>query len=353
MKKAVLVCMVLLAASAALAQTDRVVTPIPAEPTVRNAAVEPLRAAKLEAPDGETGLFGYSEMDFAGDGGAKCPQNSLIVGQDTGTGGGTYFFADLGYCDPANPARCRRNTAESFPPKIASDPSITQPIRCISWYGSYITGDNNGCVKPAHSFRIRFYNDSGAPNYQPVISSYVASFDVIANARVVDTINWQGGGASLKYLFWVVLPSPVNMGRGHFSIVSNPPTTNCYHLLGHSTDGGDYRVWRWYETDNVLELRTQNDIGYCLGRYIPGSCCNDWTGNCDPNSDDFSCFYSADMGTTPPSGRFTTGACSSFDPLCGEMPGACCKADETCTPNMTRAACQAIAGAYWRGPQTV
>ncbi|MEW6197986.1 MAG: hypothetical protein AB1601_04900, partial [Planctomycetota bacterium] len=295
-------CIVLLSAGVVLAQADRAITPIPAEKSVRNAAVEPPRAMKLENAGGEGYVFGYNEMDFAGDGGAKCPPNSVIVGQDAGTSGGTYFYSDLGFCDPANPANCRRVTAENFPP-VMTNPPLAYPVRCISWYGSYIDANNNGCVKPSHSFRIQFYNDN---NGIPVVNPPFATFTVTANARVVDTINWQGGGSSLRYLYWVVLPSDVNLNKGHVSICGTAAGA-CYFLWSHSTDGGNMLVYRWWETGATTPTAyTQNDVAYCFGRYIPGSCCNDWTGNCDPNSDDFSCFYSADMGTTPPSGRFTT-----------------------------------------------
>ncbi len=347
MRKVSVLCIVLWATGAVLAQVDQSATAIPAQKTVRNVAVkQQMDMMQVDAtstmPDANSVVL--SDYDFV-DYGAQCPQQSFIIGQDSGTGGGTYFYSDLGFCSGAD---CRRVTAENFPPK-PTDPNLTQPIRCISWYGSYIDSTSNGCVKPAHSFRIQFYNDDGTGKPNP--NSIVATFNVTATARVVDTINWSGGGAGLKYLYWVTLPSPVSMARGHFSICGTGSST-CWFLWGHSTEG-NMLVYRWWDQGNTtVTAYTQNDVAYCFGVLLPGACCNDWSGVCNNNSDHFTCHYEANLGMTPPGGRFTTGNCASLDPLCGQMPGACCKADETCVPNMTRTACEAIPGAYWRGPQT-
>ncbi len=357
MRKAANLGVVLLATSVALAQIATVDPPWPADGSVRRIQAEktsrtatgPARVMQADDANGAKAPFGYDPRGSdEGDGGAHCPQTSFIVGQDSSTSGGAYFHSDLGFCDPNNPANCRRVVAENFPPQ-PTDPPLTQPIHGISWYGSYVDGAFNGCVKANHTFRLQFYNDDGTG--KPVVDPPVATFNVTANARVVDTINWSGGRTSLKYAFWATLPSAVTLAKGHVSICGTGSSA-CWYLWGPSLEG-NHVVYRWYEQGHTaVTAYTHNDVAYCFGVLLPGACCNDWSGVCDDHSDHFSCHYEANLGTTPPGGRFTTDRCQDFDPPCGRMWGACCKADETCAPNLTRVQCAVIPGAYWRGPQT-
>ncbi|MEW6197299.1 MAG: hypothetical protein AB1601_01355, partial [Planctomycetota bacterium] len=353
MKKVGLLCIVLLGATVVWAQADRSAVPLQVERTVRDAAVQQaLPAARATLDDqGDGHLFAFPEPLYYGDGdnqdaaGSKCPAAS-ICGQNPLMTAGTWQYSDITFVNL--PYGSGRVICESFPPP--GEPNLTQSVAAITFHGAYAnpkvtpTGE---CVKP-HKFQIKFYPDSaGVPN----VTNPVATYDNVVPvfARVIGSLNWTGGGTSDRYQFGVVLSPPFNPalvgGKGWVSIASSEQASgDCYFILGPAEEGNS-ACWRYWNSNPTGGAAQTNDIHYCFGLMVPGACCDDWSGICDENSNQFICSLAGR--------RFTPGTCATLDPLCGEMPGACCKADETCTPNMTRAACQAIAGAYWRGPQTV
>ena len=255
---------------------------------------------------------------FAERAGEDCPTGS-ICGQDIGACGTSqwFFYSDIQFCNPA-PSPCIRVRCENFPP-----PSVTinKPIGIITWRGVYVDDATNGCTKPQHLFRIRFYTDNaGAPNtaapfYTEVLTAAAVDTGQTATFATVPAILWE---------FTAVLTTPVNLTTGWFSI-RGAGTPGCYHLWQGSPEG-DNKFYQWFEVGGTIPgpaVTDKCDLEYCFGEKIVGACCDDRTAECLNNSSLQCCEA---IG-----GRFIqNGTCSQFSPACGLALGACCYNDGNC-----------------------
>ena len=84
--------------------------------------------------------------------GSGCPAGYLC-GQNWSAD--DWLYSDLGF---SNSGLTGRVTSEQFPPP--GEPSLTQAISLVTWYGTTVDGAFQICTKPL-SFRIEFYNDDG------------------------------------------------------------------------------------------------------------------------------------------------------------------------------------------------
>jgi hypothetical protein len=251
----------------------------------------------------------------------SCPADYL-AGQDPGACGSTqwYFYSDLQFC-VSPPTTCRRVRCENFPD---STHTITAPIGVIRWTGIYVDDASNGCTKPAHLFRVRFYlDDNGAPA-NPSVGFYTEEHE----ATVIDTtrtVTFATVPATV-WQFTFVLDNPVPLTTGWFSICGDG-TPGCYHLWEGSNQG-DNKLYQWSETGGGPipgpAVTDKCDLAYCFSEKHVGACCLDCGGECVDNVSDV---YCAAIG-----GRWVQYTlCADLTPPCGDAPGACCHADGTCT----------------------
>ncbi|MBP7747784.1 MAG: hypothetical protein KA383_16835, partial [Phycisphaerae bacterium] len=320
MKKLGLLCTLLLASSLALGQ----------EAVISNVEAAEAGAAALHpSTTPGAGALGFVADDIdalgvpllegsvlADRAGEDCPAGSLC-GQDAGGCAGTqwYFYTDLQFCSGA---QCQRVRCENFPPPGVT---INKPVGIITWRGVYVDDATNGCTKPQHLFRIRFYTDNaGAPNtaapfYTEVLTAAAVDTGQTVTFATVPAILWE---------FTAVLTTPVNLTTGWFSICGDG-TPGCYHLWQGSPEG-DNKFYQWFEVGGTIPgpaVTDKCDLEYCFGEKIVGACCDDRTAECLNNS---SLQYCEAIG-----GRFIqNGTCSQFSPACGLALGACCYDDGNC-----------------------
>jgi len=263
--------------------------------------------------------------------GADCP-NDPICWQDYGACGTTqwYFYTDLQFCYPP-PTTCKRVRCENFPPPSQT---ITAPIGVISWTGVYVDDASNGCTKPQHLFRIRFYledpNTPPPPAIPPPADPLTGYYTENLVATATDTgrtVTFASVPATV-WRFTAVLTTPITLTTGWFSICGDG-TPGCYHLWEGSNEG-DNNFYQWFETDfnnTYLHVTDKCDQAYCFAEKTTGACCCDCGGMCIDNSNEV---YCASIG-----GWFAPGlSCSQLDPPCGDATGACCHNDGTCTEDM-------------------
>jgi hypothetical protein len=250
--------------------------------------------------------------------GEDCPAGSLC-GQDVGACGSTqwFFYSDLEFC--MTPQICGRVRCENFPPPGVT---IDQPVGVISWKGVYVDDDGNGCSKPEHQFRIRFYEDAGGAPANPLVGYYTQN--VVATAvDTGQTVLFASVPATI-WQFTATLSSPVNLTSGWFTIAGEG-TPGCYHMWLGSNEG-DNKFYQWYETGGSppgASVTDYCDLGYCLGGYLPGACCDECNLECYDFTNELFC---AGIG-----GRFAPfTVCMSLWPPCGQALGACCHDDGAC-----------------------
>jgi hypothetical protein len=324
MKKLCMLCTLLLGTGLVLAQTNDAVA----------TKGESARGPVVPMTVYDTGTQGFVGEDdvlgvpaFAGDANARggettCPAGYL-AGQDPGACGSTqwYFYTDLMFCNPA-PTTCRRVRCENFP-----DPThtITKAIGVISWTAVYVDDASNGCSKPSHLFRVRFYQDSAGAPANPTVGFYTEEHEALA-ADTGRTVTFATVPATV-WLFTFVLDNPVNLTTGWFSICGDG-TPGCYHLWEGSAQG-DNKFYQWYETDATIPGAPQTtfcDLAYCFSEKKIGACCDECVGGTAGCIEDASDVYCAGIG-----GRWAQGlACADLVPPCGEQTGACCHDDGTC-----------------------
>ncbi len=252
---------------------------------------------------------------------ATCP-TGYLSGQDPGACGSTqwYFYSDLQFC-VTPPTTCQRVRCENFP-----DPThtINKAIGVISWTGVYVDDLQNGCSKPSHLFRVRFYQDDAGAPANPTTGFYTEEHEATA-MDTTHTVTFADVPATLWH-FTFVLDSPVNLTTGWFSITGDG-TPGCYHLWEGSAQG-DNKFYQWSELGGGPlpgpAQTTLCDLAYCFGERHVGACCFDCSGECLDNVDEFACL--------PPDGRWVENqSCAQLDPPCGDALGACCHDDGTCT----------------------
>jgi len=332
MKSAILLCAWLLGVAVTLAQEDRTGTSQPdglRGTTIQNNRFRMAdRGSGVRASAADDGdALGVPARGQAGGtrAGEDCPVGSLC-GQDAGSCGSSqwYFYSDLEFCSPP-PTTCRRVRCENFPPPGVT---ISEPIATIVWRGLYVDDASNGCMKPQHWFRIRFYEDDGGSPKTPDAPYY--SEYLLATAREVGypvTLCF-GCNPAQQLEFTAVLAVPVSLTTGWLSIAGDG-TPGCYHLWQGSNEG-DNSFYQWFETDfdnTFLHITDKCDLNYCLGPATNGACCEDCSWECIDNSNEV---YCDSIG-----GRFVPGtSCADISPRCCLALGACCHDDGTCTPNM-------------------
>jgi len=326
MRKLCLLCTVLLGTGLVLAQA-------PSELTKQDISTH----AGVRAPTNtqtvdafvEEGAVVVQEFPNRGvESGDQCPPGYLTGQNETGN---TWLYSDLGF---SSGQWSRRVTTEQFPAPDGSG-SLTQPIGIIQFLGTYINGASQGCTK-AHRWRVEFYNDDGTgkpvrctPTHGPYYTDQPGSVLIVEE---LGQLNFGSIPYATKYGFTFVLPTQVSKAKGHFSIACANEVTDCYGLLGPSlAPEGNSLTWRWFELENGLPTcpfvpsgGSTYDIQYCFGKVTPGACCDDCTGVCVDNSNDFICgWYGRRFG-----GLNST--CASMSPACGQVTGACCYDDGTC-----------------------
>ncbi len=325
MRKLCLLCTLLLGTGLVLAQSNETAISYgdPAKGPAVSATVNNPAAEGFLGDGDVLGVPAYA-VGQSTRSGENCPAGSLC-GQDSGACGSTqwYFYDDLQFCNPDTPTQCQRVRCENFPP-----PSVTinKAIGVITWRGLYVDDDVNGCTKPTHTFRVRFYNQSPTdPNGPDPNTPYYSEVLTASAADTGDTVLFSGSTIpAIVWQFSVVLTTPVNLTSGWFAVTGDG-TPGCYHLWEGSAQG-DNSFWQWWENavaSTKLHNTTLCDLNYCFGEKKVGACCQDCIPFCEgPVSD----IYCGAIG-----GRFHQDtACSAISPACGQGMGACCCDDGSC-----------------------
>jgi hypothetical protein len=190
-------------------------------------------------------------------------------------------------------------------------------------YNWGVTGDNGWqpCVENPMGFEIKFYADSGG-----LPGAEVCSYTLSVPGSVVGQVGYPQYDL---YEYNVALDPPCALRDGWVSI-RGVGATNCWFAWMSSGDGdaeslsksgsSPYSNWAF---DLALCLTGDNEPVY-------GACCDDYTAKCQQ-----------DVALADCQGRFLAGgSCASFSPPCGQVTGACCLEDGTCTLT-TSAACYA------------
>ncbi|MEW6253735.1 MAG: hypothetical protein AB1716_24070, partial [Planctomycetota bacterium] len=250
------------------------------------------------------------------DAGEECPAGSLC-GQDRA--GNTWFYSDAQFCSGGS---CGRVRAEKYPPPGVT---INRPIGGISWYGVYIDNQYDGCQKPRHLFRVRFYRDNGQnmPDPNGIVHDELLE---VEGRDTGERIVFQGGTiAAGVWEFLAILGAPVNQPTGWFSLQgdSDPPL-QCYHLWAPSNEG-DGLVAQWWERPfgGVQYSTLTADLEYCFREAKYGACCHDCPPECVDHVPELICLQQG--------GRFAWNReCDTIYPPCGQARGACCRDDGSC-----------------------
>ncbi len=277
--------------------------------------------------------------------GSDCPAGYLAGQNEIGN---TWFYTDLD-ADFGTGATGRVR-CEDFPPPDGWN--ILAPVGIVSWHGTYIDGDANGCEKP-HEFRIEFYaDDPGNPGNPAATAPSYSEVGVPQSVTAVAQINFGGTILATDYEFTRVLDSAVSMSSGYFSIASTAVLDDCWHLWGPSgAPESNATRWQWYDSDILGTLTVSSDpaldLRYCFAENKAGVCCDDRTTVC-VDSNEFICGLAG--------GRFAASptTCLTLTPACGDATGACCYDDGTCAENLTYTACVGAkaTGPIWLGPGT-
>jgi hypothetical protein len=265
----------------------------------------------------------------------ECPPDSLCGQEWGGTCRSTtwWFYSDLDFCHPA-PTTCKRVRCENFPPPGV--PPLSEPIGRVTWIGLYVDDVSSGCFQAEHLFRIQFYEDEGGAPKDPT-TPYYSEYVFATAEELGPTETFCFGCQPAPVLrFTAVLPAPVELGTGWFSIAgANVP--GCYHLWGGSIEG-DSKFYGWWEEGGTIPgppVTDKCDLNYCFGLFNRGACCLDCSGECFEDVPELWC---AGLG-----GRFSKAAtCAQVSPPCGDAPGACCFDDGSCEIK-TCPACEASA----------
>jgi hypothetical protein len=326
---------VFVVSSSVLAQMNQAV------PTNGESAVGPARPAtvthagvqRFPSNDDVIGVPALAGGAHGRGGEVDCPPGYL-AGQDQGACGSTqwYFYDDLTYC-LTPPTTCQRVRCENFPDATHT---ITKPIGVISWTGIYVQDPiPDGCTKPEHLFRVRFYAGAAPDPNNPVASE---EHDALATDTGRTVLLTGATVPATVWLFTFVLDNPVNLATGWFSVTGDG-TSGCYHLWEGSAQG-DNSIYQWFETSvgaTFQHITDKCDLNYCFSEKKIGACCNDCdlnpATNCTDNASDV---YCAGLG-----GRWAQDTlCANLSPPCSAALGACCHDDGTSTPT-TCCECQA------------
>jgi hypothetical protein len=323
MRKVCLLCTLLLATGMVLAQTTATKSQSAQGPMVPTTAYR--TGAQGFIGDGDAlGVPAFAGDDNARGGETFCP-TGYLAGQGPGACGSTqwYFYDDLMFC-VTPPTTCKRVRCENFP-----DPThtITKAIGVVMWTGLYVDDNQDGCTKPEHLFRVRFYTGAAPDPNNPY---YSEEHDALAT-DTGRTVSFSGHAAATVWQFTFVLDNPVNLQTGWFAVTGDG-TAGCYHLWEGSAEGNN-SFYQWSEQPpgtGYSQNTTLCDLTYCLSEKKIGACCDECAGSQDPVgacTDNVSDVYCAGIG-----GRWVQNtACSAISPPCGQQTGACCHDDGTCT----------------------
>lgn len=171
---------------------------------------------------------------------------------------------------------------------------------CDRWWGQ--------CLDDPMVFDVRLYKDaSGAPG--AVVYSGTFSLTGTLAASV-------GYPQFDLYEYTATLETPVTLQRGWISIAG---PGSCWFAWMNSADGDGRSRLSW----SLLPSAWGFDLALCLMTdFAPvyGACCQDMGAGCQ-----------TDVLMSDCHGRFIAGGtCDDFNPSCGQITGACCRADGTC-----------------------
>lgn len=212
---------------------------------------------------------------------------------------------------------------------------VAGPIESLMWWGldlQWVPPDWYECEESDNTFQISFHEDAGGvPG--PAVCSYTLEV-----TRTQTGILYMGAEMNE---YSVTLPQPCVLVNGWVSIVGLGDP-DCWFLWMSSGDGAGQSY-----CEGCVDPWHADDLSVCLvgpvgGVY--GACCDDTTGTCNENVEIVDCL-GADQRFAP------DGVCEDFDPPCGELTGACCWDDGTCTIELA-ADCLSVGG-NWLGPFTL
>ena len=192
----------------------------------------------------------------------------------------------------------------------------------VHWWGAWLYNDGSWaeCTESNPIFTITFYaDDSGAPG-AVTCGPYSVSVPGVGTGVLF---------ASVYEMYYFEVPQ-LATPCGNFDWVSiqGGGSTTCWFMWLSSPDGDGYSL---AETDGTPEA-DDIDLSLCLtGEYVPtyGACCHDIFETCEDNVEQMNC--------TGPNMRFVANTlCIDLDPPCGEMLGACCYEDGSCSMMMRR-----------------
>jgi hypothetical protein len=325
MRKAVLLCTLLLGASLTLAQSqDALNTGGLAQPS-----------ASIRTFTDEDQVFWQSHSRGGERSGEDCPTGYLygqVYGQDTNPSCNSAYYSDLNFCA----AGCQRVRYENFPP-----PGVTPTganIGIVTWRGVFLDAGTSGCDKPDAEFRIRFYPSAPGGGPDPN-TPYPFEYHVpVLKVDTGERMNFGGINPAVLWQFTVVLDTPVTLAEGWMGLTCVTDVGSCSFLWDSSAEGDNilYEDWESDGWNPVIRQGTCEGLNYCFGEKKMGACCDDCSHTC---TDNVSLFYCEGIG-----GRFVqNGSCATLSPPCGSELGACCHDDGTCTPQVTCADCQGSA----------
>ncbi len=206
-------------------------------------------------------------------------------------------------------------------------------IEAVTWWGldlDYLGGTTFGeCIEPDPTFTISFHLDAAG---QP--GAAVCSYTLAATRTPLGIFYL---GTELNE-YSVTLPAPCVLPSGWIGIqgLGDP---ECWFLWMSAGVGTSW-------CDGCDAEEEGSDLSLCLigpEGGISGACCDDSTSSCADGVDIAAC---AAAGL-----RFAPGqTCASLDPPCGQVEGACCIPDGSCSIT-DQAGCGAIKGS-WLGANT-
>jgi|GEM_PF-1398535 len=211
---------------------------------------------------------------------------------------------------------------------------VAGPIEKVMWWGfdlEWAPPNWYECEEYDNTFEISFHQDAGG-----VPGAAVCSYSLKVQRTRTGVLYL---GAELNE-YAVTLPEPCVLVNGWISIVGLGDP-DCRFLWLSSGDGSGLSF-----SEGCAEPWVSEDLSLCFigpvgGVY--GACCDDAGGVCDENVDIIDCL-SAEQRFAP------DGTCNDFEPDCGELTGACCWQDATCTVELEEDCLPA--GGNWLGAFT-
>ena len=213
--------------------------------------------------------------------------------------------------------------------------AVAGPVEEITWWGFDLHWDGSNwyeCEETDNTFEISFHENAGGwPG------ATVCSYTLTAS-RTPTGINYLG--AELNE-YHVTLPESCVLVNGWLSLVGLGDPA-CRFLWQSSGDGTGTSY-----CDGCQAPWNSDDLSFCLDGTeggVLGACCDESTGNCADDQDITLCLGADDLfapGTT----------CTSLEPACGVIEGACCFDDGSCSIEL-EADCAPLGG-DWLGGYTL